>query len=546
MNLVSIFSHAKAQRRQELVAALRLCVRELNLLMAIALILMLAAASAQAADIATNGLGGGAWSDPATWGGKKVPGPTDDVIIQKLDIVTFDRDDDGKVSCRKLQIDPKGVLTFKTGAGKQICCVADTIESFGVIKMDGTKSASDFLELRMIGETEAKRKIKLNKNAALLLYGKANLPANGRNVAIRSPKFADQKDALLCLVEAEGFVSIDWQRAILADVKLQAQKIDNTGAKANERLNIFDNQFVGKARVWLHTCDTPVISKNTFDYSDKTALTEAAIAVNFGPLCEIKQNIIRGAYAIGITINYQSDSVVEGNTIERCAAGIAGGYGIPNTMIKKCVIRGCEVGIRLEGATGVLEDTVVEGALTAFNHDNSILQLTNFQVKDLHAKGTAVNFLTGKLTLLNCNIAPAEIKVAAQPATAKDDPVTCLQYAVLSVKDAPSECLVEVRTADAKLAADAADPNVRNSPAPLTAGLTPLPRTLNPLIVKGWSIDLKGKLQAAPTYNVKVLGMAPKEGAARPVLKVTTYRPQENAFRAKLDDGTPTLEVSLK
>ena len=86
-------------------------------------------------------------------GGKVVPGPDDTVIIQKLDVATFDRNDDGKISCKKLLIDPKGTLAFKTGAGKQICCIADAIESFGAIKLDGTKSANDYLELRMVGDT---------------------------------------------------------------------------------------------------------------------------------------------------------------------------------------------------------------------------------------------------------------------------------------------------------------------------------------------------------------------------------------------------------
>src|ERR1700722_7903976 len=90
-----------------------------------------------AAEISTNGIGGGAWSDPATWSTKAVPGPKDDVIIRKFDAVVFDRNDDGKVSCARLQIDPKGVLMFKTGAGKQTFCVAEAIETYGTIKLDG-------------------------------------------------------------------------------------------------------------------------------------------------------------------------------------------------------------------------------------------------------------------------------------------------------------------------------------------------------------------------------------------------------------------------
>ena len=500
----------------------------------------------RAAEISTNGLGGGPWSDPATWRGKVVPGPTDDVIVVKFDILQFDRNDDGKISCRKMQIDPKGVFTFKTGGGKQICCIADAIESYGVIKLDGTKSAGDFHELRMVGDSADKRKIKLGKGAGFLLYGKANLPDERRNVAVSSPKLADQKDEFASLIDADGVVSIDCQRAYLNDVKLVVRKIDNTGAKPNERINLIENHFTGQGRILLHTCDTPVVAKNTFEYKGAKPLLEPAIDAAYSPLAEIKGNTVRGGFLTGININYQSDSSLVGNTVEKCTTGINGGYGIPNTLIKKCIVRGCETGIKLEGASGVLEDTIVEGAATAFHIQNATLQLTNFHVKDLAAKGTAVLFDTGALTLLNCNIALAQIKVGAQLPTVKADLVTCLQYAIVGVKGAPADALVDVRTANPALPADAADPNVRNSPAPLTAGLSPLAHTLNPLIVKAWSIDPKGKLQAAPEYTVKVLGPAAKEGDARPLLKMMTFRPMENAFRAKLDDAAPSLEVSLK
>ena len=95
-------------------------------------------------------------------------------------------------------------------------------------------------------------------------------------------------------------------------------------------------------------------------------------------------------------------------------------------------------------------------------------------------------------------------------------------------------------------AADGADVNVRNSPATLSAGLTPLPQTLNPLIVKGWSLDVAGKVAPAPEYSISVLGPAPKEGAPRPVLQKVMYRPPDNTFRPTLTDATPTLEVPRK
>jgi len=505
---------------------------------------ILLSATSHAAEISTNGTGGGPWSDPATWHKNAVPGPGDDVIIQKFDIVAFDRNDDAKISCRKLQIDPKGAFIFKTGSGKSICCIADALESYGVIKLDGTKSTSDYFELRLVGDTLDKRKVKLNKGAAFLLYGKTNLPDGKCNVALTSPKLPDQKDDLLCVVDADSVVSVDCQRAYFKDVKLAIKHIDNTGAKPNERINLIENQFTGAGRVWLHTCDTPVIAKNTFEFKGAKPIDDAAINISYSPLSEIKGNTIRGGFLTGITVNYQSDSTLLGNTVEKCTNGITGGYGIPSTMLKKNIVRRCELGIRLEGGSGVVEDTLIEGATTAFHLQNASFQLTNFHVKDLNAKGTAVLFETGSLTLLNCNIAPGQIKIGTQPATAKVDPVTCLQYAIVNVKGAPADSLVDLRTVN--VPADANDANVRNAPAPLTVGRSPLANTLNPLIVKTWSIDLKGKLQAAPEYTVKVLGQSVKEGDARPLLKMTTFRPAENAFRTLLDDPTPTLEVILK
>src|SRR5262249_38060189 len=130
--------------------------------------LLLVGGALHSAEITTNGSGGGPWSDPATWRGKAVPTGEDDVVIRKGDVVVFDRNDDGKQTCQKLLIDPKGSFTFKTGAGKVICCVAGSIEAYGPIQLDGTKSTNDFQELRLVGDTVAKRQIKLLKGSALI------------------------------------------------------------------------------------------------------------------------------------------------------------------------------------------------------------------------------------------------------------------------------------------------------------------------------------------------------------------------------------------
>src|SRR5262249_3880464 len=143
--------------------------------------------SGRADEITSNGRGGGPWSDPTTWRGKKGPGPEDDVVIARQDVVLFDRNDDkvayaetavaavgavhalglrplgvtgallsgttGRASCRQLHIDPRGVLGFKPGGGKQTICVAGPVEAFGSIRLDARNQPDDRLEFRLVGRT---------------------------------------------------------------------------------------------------------------------------------------------------------------------------------------------------------------------------------------------------------------------------------------------------------------------------------------------------------------------------------------------------------
>jgi hypothetical protein len=515
------------------------------------LISLVLASIAPAAEISSNGIGGGPWSDPNSWSGKKAPGPDDDVIIRKLDVIVFDRGDDGKPTCKRLQIDPKGGLTFKSGAGKLALTVPEGIETFGPIRLDGTRSASDLFTIRLAGDKEDKRHLKLGRGGALLLFGRAALPENGRNVVLSVPQLQDSKETLQGLVDAEGAVMIDWQRVRIEGVKLSARQIDNTGAKANERVRVVECQFTGPGRLHCLGCDTPEISRNTFDYKGPTVIPEPAVHLHTSPLAEVKGNTVRGLFHVGLGLYAQSDCVVTDTVVEKCNFGLSGGYGLPNLMVKQLIVRGCESGVRLEGTSGVVEDAVVEGALTAYQQTNSTVQIVNLQVKDLAKKGgLAVLHEGGSLTLQNCNILPAEIKVVPQPPAAdgkpRPIPVVCQQCLVIRVKDAPAGARVEIRTANPALPAGAADPNVRNSPVALVNGLTPGPASLSPLLVRAWSLDLAGKPLPAPEYAVKILGIPAKEGAERPVLKTVLYRPPENAFRAPAAELAPTLEVSVK
>jgi parallel beta-helix repeat protein len=541
--------------------------------------------AAEAAEISSNGLGGGPWNDPATWRGKTVPGPDDDVVIAKGDVVIFSSNDDkvalletgpavvgsletwaataalltgtaGKVSCQKLYLDPKSVLTFKSGGGKQTLSVAGPIEAFGTIKLDAHNTGSDFVELRLVGDKAEKRTLVLKDGGALLMSGRS-LRGGRCNVALTSQPLPALKPLLndadaLGVVEGNPSTMIDLQRAELVHVQLKALSIDNTGAKANERLNVADCRFSGRSRIAFNSCDTPIIANNRFEYSGEGGtLPEAAIYMYACSLAEIRGNTVRGPYVYAISGSAMVDSAVTGNSIENCANGIYW-YGA-NGMIKQNTIRGCDTGVAITSMSGALEDISVDGAKIGLNHAGATAQVTNLQVTNLQKDGTPILYSSGPLTLLNCNFRPEQIKMekpATPPTPAPPFLVQSLQYVVVGVKgDVPAGSQVELVTANPPkpLPPGALDLNIRNSPAKIGAnGLTPLPKSLEPLIVKTWVIGADYKVVPAPEYSVKVLGPAAATGGPRPVLKTLPVKPDDKWFRAKPNEPTPTVEVSLK
>src|SRR5205085_10227354 len=98
---------------------------------ALAATLVVGATFARAAEVHTNGTGGGLWSNPATWRTKAPPGPDDSAVISAGDSVTFDGGEDrAKTSCKDLYIDAGGALNFNPGA-KRVLTLAGPLESYG-------------------------------------------------------------------------------------------------------------------------------------------------------------------------------------------------------------------------------------------------------------------------------------------------------------------------------------------------------------------------------------------------------------------------------
>jgi hypothetical protein len=519
--------------------------------------LLVAVSSGRAGEVTTNGLGGGPWSDPATWKGNAVPKADDDVVVRKGDVVVFDRDDSGKVTCQKLLLDPKGGLRFKTGGGKLVLAAANGIEAYGPLALDAGKAAGDRFELRLVGPAAENRKVKLMKGGALTARGKPDLPMGAKSVRIVSPTPEGSKDEMPTVIEAETGTTIDLQHAELNEVQVRATGIDNTGAKPGEKVNVVGCLFNGSGGVMLTGCDTPIVTGNTLgDPSPKKYHTYGLYA-HACPLAEIRDNRVLGGFQYGIYASHAPDVVVSGNTVAKCATiGIQLSYGVGHAAARN-TIRDCGMGMRvIHTDRATIEETSIEGAKTAVWTLNAVAQFTTLRVESLAKDGVAMvcesdgGKTPTEIVLLNCNLKPNQVSIT-KPKDAKppaDQGVFAMEFLVVKVKDAPADAEVEVKTAGA----GEDDPNVRNSPAPLLKGTTPLPQppgapiTASPVVVRSWSVPLSGKVTPAPEYKVRVLLPSTAPGATRKVVAEATAKPTADWFRPKVDDPAPTLEVTAK
>lgn len=517
------------------------------------LTVLLLAASVPAAELHSNGLGGGDWSDPLSWREKTVPKPEDDAVISRGDVIVFDRDDDGKTTCKQIFVDPNGSLTFKTGGGKIMLCVAGQIEAFGTILIDGSKSSSDKFELRFVGPDTPDRMLKLMKGGKLTVNGRRSLPHGKHNVTLSAAYDPMAKTPPLeATVEAKDGASIDAQRSSFVHTHVNAYDIDNTGAEIGERMNVIGNHFWGLGRLSLTNCDSPLVADNLFELSGVVSTPYSAIFMNVCQLAEIRDNVIRGRYSIGLQARSMVDGALTGGEYEDAGTGVYW-YGV-NGMLKDLKIRKCATGLTCTSMSGVVDNVRIENCATGYYHALANVQMSNLHVVEVPKDGVMISYYSGPLKLLNCNITPEQIvPTKAAPAKAKDGvvPIEFLHYLVVRPKGkVPTGSRVEVRTADRSeakkaQAARAADPNVRNSPAPLRFdGLTPLPESLEPLIVRGWTFDDDIKPVAPPSYLVSIVPAA-ASGDAAPPLATQTVTPDATWYRAEPNKPEPTLEVAV-
>ena len=501
--------------------------------------------AARAADVHSNGAGGGAWSDPGTWRTRTVPGSNDVVTVAGDDHVVVDLTDEKRIACKELNVDPRGMLSFKRGAGKIVLNVAGVVEAYGAIRMDMSRSGEDSAELRLAGPTPAQRILRLVRGGSLVAGGRADLPAGRYNVRLVSGPVpatnAPPVDPMGRLDAMDG-TSVDLLRAELQSLAVTLSGLDNTGATPNERASVVGCRFTDRSTLYLYACDTPLAADNEL-------VTEAgagiAISVYASTLAEIRGNTIRGPFSDGMVIN-SSDNMIISNTVEGAGTGLQGHAG--NLMIKHYRARKCATGYYLVNAvSGVAEDCVADACsgIAFFVHHTAGLQLINSQAINMATNVPTLNANNSVLTFLNCDIATNQATFVQTPGRTFETQ----NYLVVHVAgQVPAGSQVAVITAnpDKPIPPGGADLNVRNSPAAIgPGGWTPLPASMAALIVRSWMITADNRRLPPPDYILRVLGPPANTNAPPPVLKEIRVKPAADWYRPDPNERKATVEVTV-
>jgi len=488
-----------------------------------------------AAEIHSNGTGGGPWSQNATWHGGKVPTSNDTAVIAMRDSVVFDRAGTEEPSCADLLVDPEGVLSFKKMPGRLVLTVRGTIRTYGIIRLDATGAEAGIQELRIMPRDGARPEVILLENGALMAYGREAEGTNAaRNVVVAGPPNVQ--------IIGNDKCSIDFQNAAVTGLTVRAYNLDNTGNKPNERINFIGCTFSGTAKIFLHSCDTPAVRNNVFVTTYKAA-DHSAVYIVYCSLAQVSGNKFRGSYERAIQSEYDTDSTFSGNTIEDAVYGIYWANG-KQAMIKHNRVSRSTWGVFLLTTSGVVEDTVVDSARTAFAMAALNMQLTDCRVENA-GTNCVLQMENSSVTLLNCSIADDQIKATGTPPG--QDFAENMQYVVAKLNGTvPANTQVEMQTAQVSggVPAGKADLNVRNSPARAGVdGWTPMPRSMRALTVRSWRLGRDGKVVRAPFYDLVASVLEPGKPARE--LKRQLVEPQDKWYRADPNERVATVEISL-
>jgi len=512
-----------------------------------ALLMMLLAlpVMAESKELYTNGIGGGDWSDPATWRGNAVPGENDIAVVGRDDHVVFDRDDTERITCRELHIDPGGSLAFKQQAGRIVARFAGKVASYGAVRMDATRSRNDVMELHVLADKDEDRTITFARSASLIAVGRSDLKDGARNVVFQAHGPGDKKRKEAAPLTVGDGCGIDLRHAHLHDVELLISGVDNTGAEYNERANIEHNLFTGWAHLLLTNCDSPVVTHNTFKRPEMKVnwVLSGAIGLHGCTLADVRGNQISGWYYYGLNSSGSTDIALIDTTVEGAHIGMH--WYCRDTMIRNFRVSKANLGLQLNYMTGAIDGLITDSCTTPMTATHASGQISNWQNINETAEQPTIQFHHYDLTLLNCDIAMQQVNLKHfKPLKKRPDTpiVRSMNFVVVQVDgDVPPGAMVHVQTKGFKPPRPGAqDMNVRNSPAPIVGNrMTPRPASMRPIIVQSWQYDAQGKLVPPPTYTLTV------KSADGKALKSVDLEPSPKWFRADPNTLEPTVKVVL-
>lgn len=517
--------------------------------------------AASAAEVHSNGVGGGNWSAPATWKTRTVPTADDVVVIARGDVVAFDRNDSDKITCAQIAIDPKGGLEFKS-VGTVVMAVGGPIESYGSIRIDASKVSKDTdrMELRLVAKDYAARSIKLLKGSSFQMRGKVTEPASKNAVLISMPGNAklaapnvNDLQAAQGLIDAIPGVMLDMNNVRVTDMVVQGTGINNTGSKPTERLNLTDCYFTSTSRVFFTSCDTPTLVKSTFG-DLQAPIKILPVTLNSSPLCELSENKFYG-YQLAVHGISLTEPSINDNYFEGCDTALTF-TSCSGVMAKRNKIKACGTGLSFNTSSSVIEDISIDGAKSGLYLEGaSACQATSFVVANVPQGGFGATLQgAADLKLINTNLTPAQIKLGV-PKSQKVV-VSCNYFVVVRVpgkmdgpKGKPAVHIVR-ENINPPLKEGAQDMMIRNTPAELYDNeCTALPATLRAITVRGWQMLADTTIVPAPEYHAEI-GKIVREGAKgdeedvfKMVKKGPTFRPDEKFYRAKPNSDPETMTI---
>lgn len=504
----------------------------------------------RAAEVHTNARGGGLWSAPDTWHGGRIPSAEDDVVVAMRDNLIFDLQNREEPACRRIFVDPEGVLSFKPAAGRTTLVVNGGIQSYGLIKLDASRAPTARFVLRLLASGTTAPEIQLMAGGGLVSMGSPLAQSSDPSVELASRAAAGEtRLETPAVVTADDAATVVVERTAISNIAFRLARLDNTGSKASERVSFTNSKFVGLARLELRTCDTPAIRDNAFTKGDVTP-SFVAVWLTGCSLAACQGNTIEGQYAQGILAESDTGSLINGNSVSGCLVGI-NWQGSPgsNGVLRANEIRKCATGLTLGTGTATVEELLVEGAKIGVQVASSTThQLTSCRIEQVPKDGFAISINAASVTLLNSRTSHDQLQLLS-PAPNNLPYLETMQYLVTKVAGKrPERCWVEARTAAVSggVPPGKADLNVRSSPAYLDPqGLTPTPRSTRSLIIRGWKVAADKSRLNAPFYDMVVMGASGPAATAPQTLATKLVEPGESWFQDDLVKPRPTFEVKL-